>query len=147
MKDQTQKSCTSESDQTDQYIWHSPLLQAVATLRASGQMFCADACQRLFTLLHTYDPTERDEAVIVERLIEKVDVEVSRKKQWDYIDKKFAEFAETSRSSGDTAASGSASTAPSGQQRRHCKQAAPLGGGIRFTGYDSFREIARSCTT
>ena len=151
MKDQTQKSCTSESDQTDQYIWHSPLLQAVATLRASGQMFCADACQELFTLLHTYDPTERSEYLIAYRLIAKVGIaEKDRSDAWRASDERMAQHIEFVKraaihtgSSTSTGGTTSASTAGSGQQRRHCSQAAPLGGGIRSDPFDGGSEPSK----
>ena len=122
------RSCTLGINQEAEYIWRSPLLQAIATLRASGQIFCADACQELFTLLHTYDPTERSEAAIVSGLIAKAE----RSDQWAKMDKQVEQFVrcvEAACTSEDTGASGSASTAPSGQQRRSCCQAAPLGGG------------------
>ena len=64
---------TLDGMETGEYIWHSPLLQAVATLRGSGQIFCANECQKLFTLLHTYDPTERSEYLIAYRLIAKAE--------------------------------------------------------------------------
>ena len=69
------KYCKKSSGKTSpepEYIWHSPLLQGIATLRASGQHFCATACQELFTLLHTFDPTERYEPNIVRGMIERL---------------------------------------------------------------------------
>ena len=53
-------------------MWHSPLLQAVATLRANGQVYCAEECQRIYDLLHAVDPSERSEVKILRALISRL---------------------------------------------------------------------------
>lgn len=63
---------STQSAKTE-YVWRSPLLQAVGTLRASGQIYCAQECEKLWKILHDYDPGQRSEVKIVEELIAKTD--------------------------------------------------------------------------
>lgn len=63
---------SSSSQKEVQYIWHSPLLQAIGTLRGAGQIYCATECQKLWETLHSYDPSERSEVKIVERMLREI---------------------------------------------------------------------------
>lgn len=54
---------------TTEYVWRSALLQAIGTLRTSGQIFCASECAKLYEILHGLNPKERSEVKIVQALI------------------------------------------------------------------------------
>ena len=200
LAEETFHMSTKETD-TVEYIWHSPLLQAVATLRASAQCYCADACQELFALLHKHNPNERSEVKIVQQLIDAAGDAVDRddptcsrvshhcdttisdlcpdratgcrhadpyaypctyadadagggrgttrdravptgaatevqpcrmKESVSSVERPDSLGIPTLPKTGAPTSSGSAATASSGQPRRHCNQAAPLGGGVRL---------------
>ena len=50
-------------------MWHSPLLQAVATMMGNGQVYCGEECRRMYYLLHRWDPNTRSEVEIIKNLI------------------------------------------------------------------------------
>lgn len=64
---------SSSSPKQGHYIWRSPLLQAIGTMRAGGQIYCASELQKLWTILHEYNPKERSEVKIVQQLMQKLE--------------------------------------------------------------------------
>lgn len=66
---------TGSSNETTMELWHSSQLQAAATLRATGQIWCADEAMKLYNQLHDWAKTtpegdERLETKLVQRLID-----------------------------------------------------------------------------
>jgi hypothetical protein len=64
-------SCGPSSEPIEE-IWRSPLLQAIGTLRSTGQVWCADECAKLHDLMHKWAPTIRNEVDIWKALLAKL---------------------------------------------------------------------------
>lgn len=48
-------------------------MQAIGTMRAGGQIYCASELEKLWTILHEYNPKERSEVKIVQQLMQKLE--------------------------------------------------------------------------